>query len=86
MFAQVGMVMMMAIGLSGSAAAVKTFSEERPVFWREASAGHGRLAYFLGNTWATLYRFRSRKCQEKKHMCGAVGCSSASKADGRRLC
>lgn len=38
----------MAIGLAGGPAGVKTFGEERMVFFREAASGHGHLSYFLG--------------------------------------
>lgn len=46
-----------AIGLSAAPSAVKTFSEERDVYWREASTGHSPWAYYLGKNIASLYRF-----------------------------
>lgn len=36
---------------------MKVFSEEKPVFWREAAAGHSSSAYFIGKTLASLPRF-----------------------------
>jgi hypothetical protein len=42
--------------LAAAPAAVKVFSEERAVFWREASAGHSKLAYFLGKNISVIYR------------------------------
>jgi hypothetical protein len=42
--------------LAAAPGAVKVFSWERPVYWREASAGHNRLAYFLGKNISVLYR------------------------------
>ena len=44
------------IALAAGPAGVKTFGEERIVYWREAAAGHSKLAYYLGKTWATIYR------------------------------
>ncbi|KAI8616142.1 hypothetical protein BC830DRAFT_223049 [Chytriomyces sp. MP71] len=51
-----GLLIGIAIALSGAPAGVKIFGEEKPVFWREAASGHNRLAYFLGKTIATIYR------------------------------
>lgn len=45
------------IGLAGAPAAVKIFSEELHIYWREAAAGHSPLAYFSGKNVASLYRF-----------------------------
>jgi hypothetical protein len=42
--------------MQGAPAAVKIFSEEKPVYWREAASGHNRLAYFLGKSIASIYR------------------------------
>jgi ABC-type multidrug transport system ATPase subunit len=42
--------------LAAAPAAVKVFSEERPVYWREASAGHNKLAYFLAKNVSVIYR------------------------------
>lgn len=38
----------MAVGLAGSPAGVKTFGEEKLVYYREAAAGHNRVAYYFG--------------------------------------
>jgi hypothetical protein len=46
----------LAIGLTASSPAVKTFSEEKLVFWREAASGHNRFAYYLGKILATIPR------------------------------
>lgn len=53
------------VALSGSPAGlycvintgVKIFSEEKPVFWREAAAGHSSSAYYIGKTLSATYRF-----------------------------
>jgi ABC-2 type transporter len=42
------MLMGMAVGLAGSPAGVKTFGEEKLVYYREAAAGHSRIAYYVG--------------------------------------
>ena len=36
---------------------VKTFGEEKFLYWREAAAGHNKVAYFIGKTICTFYRF-----------------------------
>ncbi|KAI8909746.1 hypothetical protein EDD86DRAFT_226334 [Gorgonomyces haynaldii] len=46
----------MASGLAAAPAAVKVFSEEKSVYWRESSAGHSPLAYYIGKNLATIYR------------------------------
>lgn len=46
-----------AIGLSAAPAAVKTFSEEKEIYYREASAGHRAWAYYIGKNIASTYRF-----------------------------
>lgn len=51
------MIVGCAIGLAGAPAGVKIFSEEREVFYREASAGHNRLAYYFGKNISSTYRF-----------------------------
>lgn len=53
---QVGFISQLSCGLAAGPAAVKVFSEERTVFWREASAGHKSLPYFLGKVVASTYR------------------------------
>jgi hypothetical protein len=42
--------------LAAVPSAVKIFSEERTVFWRESIAGHSKLAYFLGKNISVFYR------------------------------
>ncbi|KAI9658131.1 MAG: hypothetical protein M1831_003976 [Alyxoria varia] len=44
------------IGLIASSPGVKVFGEEKLVYWREASSGHNRLAYYLGKLIASLPR------------------------------
>jgi ABC-type multidrug transport system ATPase subunit len=45
------------IGLSGAPAGTKIFSEEKDVYWREASAGHNPFSYFMGKNVSATYRF-----------------------------
>ncbi|KND05205.1 uncharacterized protein SPPG_00865 [Spizellomyces punctatus DAOM BR117] len=52
-----GLLIGMSIGLAGAPAGVKVFGEEKPVFWREAAAGHSRFSYYVGKTIGTVYRF-----------------------------
>lgn len=52
----IGLFVSLAIGIAASPAGVKTFGEERPVYFREASAGHNRLAYYIAKSVAVLYR------------------------------
>ena len=52
----VGLYISLAIGLAGSPAGVLAFGEEKPVFWREAAAGHSRLAYYLAKSVSVGYR------------------------------
>ncbi|KAJ3109992.1 hypothetical protein HDU96_006992 [Phlyctochytrium bullatum] len=54
---QLGLLIGISCGLAGAPAGVKVFGEEKSVFWREAAAGHNRLAYFLGKVFASAYRF-----------------------------
>ncbi|KAI9227817.1 MAG: hypothetical protein DHS80DRAFT_16527 [Piptocephalis tieghemiana] len=44
------------VAISGCPAAVLTFGEEKPVYWREAGSGHSRIAYFLGKVLSTIPR------------------------------
>ncbi|KAJ1546610.1 hypothetical protein HK405_006988 [Cladochytrium tenue] len=53
---QLTLLIGMACGLAGAPAGVKVFGEEKPIYWREAAAGHNRLAYYIGKTLSTLYR------------------------------
>jgi hypothetical protein len=52
----VGLYVALAVGLAGSPAGVLTFGEEKPVFWREAAAGHSPAAYYIAKTVAVLPR------------------------------
>jgi hypothetical protein len=52
-----GLLIGLTCGLAASPAGVKVFGEEKPVYWREAAAGHNRLAYYLGKTLASIPRF-----------------------------
>ncbi|KAJ3312242.1 hypothetical protein HDV04_003285 [Boothiomyces sp. JEL0838] len=51
-----GFLIATAAALAAGPAAVKVFSEEKPVFWREASAGHSTLGYYIGKTLSSFYR------------------------------
>ncbi|KAJ3344621.1 hypothetical protein HDU83_005006 [Entophlyctis luteolus] len=51
-----GFLMGVTIGLCGAPSAVKIFGEEKQMFWREAAAGHGAFAYYLGKTLSTPFR------------------------------
>ena len=53
---QLGMLNGLGIGLAGSAPGVKTFGEEKLVYWREASSGHSRSAYYIGKVLSTTFR------------------------------
>eukprot|EP01028_Stygiella_incarcerata_P014157 TRINITY_DN9121_c1_g1_i5.p1 TRINITY_DN9121_c1_g1~~TRINITY_DN9121_c1_g1_i5.p1 ORF type:complete len:650 (+),score=169.31 TRINITY_DN9121_c1_g1_i5:340-2289(+) len=44
----------MVLGTASTVAAIRTFGEERPVFWREAASGRSSIAYFLGKNVADL--------------------------------
>ena len=45
-----------AIAATAGASGIRTFGSEIAQYWREASAGHNKIAYFLGNSSADLYR------------------------------
>ena len=51
-----GFYVAVAVGLAGSPAGVLTFGEEKLMYYREAAAGHDKLAYYCGKTLATVYR------------------------------
>lgn len=53
----VGMYVALAVGLAGSPAGVKTFGEEKVVFYREAASGHNKLAYYVAKSFSQVYRF-----------------------------
>lgn len=52
-----GLYIVLAIGIAGSPAGVLTFGEEKTVYYREAAAGHSKLAYYIGKTVSVVYRF-----------------------------
>lgn len=54
--AQMALLVGIAIGLIASSPGVKIFGEEKLVYWREASSGHNRLAYYLGKVLSTFPR------------------------------
>lgn len=53
---QKGLFMGMSIGIAAASAGVKTFGEDRTVYYREAASGHNKLAYYLGVTTSVIYR------------------------------
>ena len=53
---QMSLLVGLAIGLTASAPGVKIFGEEKLVYWREAAAGHNRLAYYMGKVLSTFPR------------------------------
>jgi hypothetical protein len=52
-----GFLIGLACTLAAAPAGVSVFGEEKPVFWREAAAGHSRLAYYLAKSLAVVPRF-----------------------------
>ena len=52
----IGLFVALAIGVAASPAGVKIFGEEREVYFREASAGHNRFAYYTAKSLAVLPR------------------------------
>ena len=50
------MILGAAVALAASPSGVAVFSEETFVYWRYASSGHDKLAYYAGKTIATTYR------------------------------
>ncbi|KAJ3253942.1 hypothetical protein HK103_007611 [Boothiomyces macroporosus] len=56
LLALLGFLIAVTSSLAAGPAAVKIFSEEKPVFWREASAGHSTLGYYIGKTISSFYR------------------------------
>ncbi|KAJ3413478.1 hypothetical protein HDV05_007923 [Chytridiales sp. JEL 0842] len=51
-----GLLIGIAIALAGAPAGVKVFGEEKTVYWREAGAGHNKLAYYVGKTLSVIPR------------------------------
>ncbi|KAJ3021152.1 UNVERIFIED_CONTAM: hypothetical protein HDU68_009782 [Siphonaria sp. JEL0065] len=52
----IGMVNGIAIALIAAPPGVKVFGEEMAVYYREAAAGHNKLAYFIGKNLSIVYR------------------------------
>ncbi|MCJ1307995.1 hypothetical protein MMC25_001645 [Agyrium rufum] len=53
---ELGLLCSTAIALAAAAPGTRTFGEEKAVYWREASSGHSRSAYFVGKILATIPR------------------------------
>lgn len=53
----IGLYISLAVGIAGAPAGVLTFGEEKTVFFREAAAGHSRLAYYIAKSLSVMYRF-----------------------------
>ncbi|KAF2639904.1 hypothetical protein P280DRAFT_518339 [Massarina eburnea CBS 473.64] len=53
---ELGLLNSLAIGLAAAAPGVKTFGEEKTMYWREAASGHSRSAYFVGKILSTFFR------------------------------
>ncbi len=53
----IGFYISLAVGLAGSPAGVRTFGEERQVYFREASSGHSISAYYVAKSVSVMYRF-----------------------------
>ena len=53
---QISMLIGMAIALASAPAAIRIFSEELPIYWRNASAGHSPLAYYIAKNISSFYR------------------------------
>ncbi|TPX35213.1 hypothetical protein SmJEL517_g02343 [Synchytrium microbalum] len=51
-----GLLYGLTCALAGSPPGVKVFGAERSVYWREASAGHSRIAYFMAKILSTILR------------------------------
>lgn len=51
-----GLFINLAIGLAASAAGVRTFGDERVIYFRETASGHSPSAYYLGVSLSVLYR------------------------------
>lgn len=50
------MYISLSIGVAAASAGVKTFSEDMVIYWRETSAGHSRLAYYIGTSLSVIPR------------------------------
>ena len=49
-----GSLSCLALGMTAAATALKTFGNEKPQYWREASGGTNILSYFLGKNFASI--------------------------------
>ncbi|KAJ3042991.1 hypothetical protein HDU99_010009, partial [Rhizoclosmatium hyalinum] len=54
--ALLGMINGIVIALVGAPPAVKVFGEEMAIYYREAAAGHNKLAYFIGKNISIIFR------------------------------
>jgi hypothetical protein len=52
-----GLLIGFSVALSASPAGVRVFSEEKTIYWREASSGHSTSAYYFGKTLTAIPRF-----------------------------
>ena len=46
---QYGLMIGMAVGLAAAPSGVQVFGEEMPIYWRKASSGHSRAAFYIVN-------------------------------------
>ncbi|KAH6650767.1 hypothetical protein F5144DRAFT_598192 [Chaetomium tenue] len=53
------LALLLAVGLAAAVLGVRTFGEEKQIYWREASSGHSGLAYYVGKVLATFPMFLS---------------------------
>ncbi|KAE9378553.1 ABC transporter-like protein [Stipitochalara longipes BDJ] len=53
---EIGLLSGTAIGLAAATPGVVTFGEEKQIYWREASSGHSRSAYYVGKTLSVFPR------------------------------
>ena len=53
---QKALYIQMAVGIAAASAGVKTFGEGMVIYWREASAGHNRLAFYIAQSLAMIPR------------------------------
>lgn len=53
---QVALYLLIASSAASIASGVHVFGSELHIYWREASSGHSKLAYYIGVSTAQLYR------------------------------
>lgn len=46
----------MSVGIAAASAGVKAFGEDMVIYWREASSGHNRISYYIGQTLSMIPR------------------------------